>query len=503
MLFRVASSCAKSFVFSSNCYKHAQFFHYLKQPNTTRDDRKSVQEVSKRVDAPRPAEACAPRRVGFRSGPVSKTHVNYWKKHLLRNSFTRDGELHEVAEFCVKIQHLGRRQTFSLGTDHRETAATKAREIYLTIIAKGWDAAQTLFNPGMLVRKDDPTLGEFFAEVQAKAGLSAKTFRNYASAFRTIASASAPKLANDQSKYDYRGGGQQQWLTRVDAIKLSAMTPDRVQQWKLTHIKKAGTSLSAQVTARRTVNSYIRCARSLFSKRVLKFVKVRLPTTLPFEGIELEQNVGDMRYKSKIKAKALVDAAKEELRAAFPESYKAFLLGLFCGLRRSEIDLLEWTAMDWQLNQIAISATDHFEPKTDGSEDFVEVDPEVMAELQSYFAASKSPFVLNSPLPPRTGLDRQYYRCQQTFKHLTDWLRLQGVTANKPIHELRKEFGSLVNAAHGIYAASRALRHSDITTSARHYIAKKQRTTVGLGHLLGNAEPTTESWREPTNNRVD
>ncbi len=171
----------------------------------------------------------------------------------------------------------------------------KARDIYLTIVAKGWDAAQALFNPGMLVRKDDPTLGEFFAEVQAKAGLSAKTFRNYASAFRTIASASASNLTDDKSKYDYRGGGQQQWLSRVDAIKLAAMTPDRVQQWKIAHIKNAGASLSAQVTARRTVNSYIRCARSLFSRSVLKFVKVRLPATLPFEGIELEKNVGDNR----------------------------------------------------------------------------------------------------------------------------------------------------------------------------------------------------------------
>jgi hypothetical protein len=72
---------------------------------------------------------------------------------------------------------------------------------------------------------------------------------------------------------------------------------------------------------------------------------------------------------------------------------------------------------------------------------------------------------------------------------LTAWLRGKGVKANKPIHELRKEFGSLVNEKFGIYAASRALRHSDITTSARHYIAKKERVTVGLGHLL--AEATT------------
>ena len=444
--------------------------------------------MSKQTEPPLPAQTGRPGVPAPRSKPLTKNQVDYWKTRLLRNSFTRNGELCKVNEFCVKIQHRGRRQTFSLDTGHREAAATKARDIYQAIVDKGWDAAEALFNPGMLVRKDDPTLGEFFAEVQAKAGLSAKTFRNYASALRTIASASLAKLADDKSKYDYRGGGHKAWLEKVDAIKLAAMTPDRVQQWKIAHIRKASSNHSAQVTARRTVNSYIRCARSLFSKQVLKFVKVRLPATLPFEGIELEKKAGDMRYKSKISAKLLVDAARRELRTAFPESYKAFLLGLFCGLRRSEIDLLEWSAMDWQLNQIMISTTEHFEGKTPGSEDFVEVDPEVMAELRGYFVASQSPFVLNSPLQPKAGLDRQYYRCQHTFKHLTNWLRGQGVTATKPIHELRKEFGSLVNAAHGIYAASRALRHSDITTSARHYIAKKQRVTVGLGHLLGSAE---------------
>jgi len=77
------------------------------------------------------------------------------------------------------------------------------------------------------------------------------------------------------------------------------------------------------------------------------------------------------------------------------------------------------------------------------------------------------------------------------------WLRSKGIKANKPIHELRKEFGSLVNQKHGIYAASRALRHSDITTSTRHYVAKKQRFTVGLGHLLTQTSMPTGVPEQP------
>jgi hypothetical protein len=52
------------------------------------------------------------------------------------------------------------------------------------------------------------------------------------------------------------------------------------------------------------------------------------------------------------------------------------------------------------------------------------------------------------------------------------------------LHTLRKEFGSKINDAHGIYAASRALRHADIAITSQHYLDKKSCATVGLGHLL-------------------
>ena len=79
---------------------------------------------------------------------------------------------------------------------------------------------------------------------------------------------------------------------------------------------------------------------------------------------------------------------------------------------------------------------------------------------------------------------RQYYRCKPVFDSLNEWLRGKGVKANKPLHEMRKEIGALIVTEHGIYAASRFLRHSDITTTARHYAEHKARISVGLGKLL-------------------
>jgi len=93
-------------------------------------------------------------------------------------------------------------------------------------------------------------------------------------------------------------------------------------------------------------------------------------------------------------------------------------------------------------------------------------------------------FVLVSRVAPRPESMRSHYRCQKTFRHLYAWLRGKGVTANKPLHELRKELGALITSEHGIYSASRFLRHSDIATTARHYADQKTRITVGLGKYL-------------------
>jgi hypothetical protein len=67
------------------------------------------------------------------------------------------------------------------------------------------------------------------------------------------------------------------------------------------------------------------------------------------------------------------------------------------------------------------------------------------------------------------------YRCFKVFRALTGWLRTQGVLSKRPIHELRKEVGSLIADEHGIYAASRFMRHADIRITAASYLDKKKR----------------------------
>ena len=114
----------------------------------------------------------------------------------------------------------------------------------------------------------------------------------------------------------------------------------------------------------------------------------------------------------------------------------------------------------------------------------------MIAELRALMPAPTnqsarwSQFILQSSCAPQPESLRPYYRCEETFDRLNAWLRGKGIRANKPLHELRKEVGAIIATEQGIYAASKFLRHSDITTTARHYADQKARINVGLGRFL-------------------
>ena len=66
----------------------------------------------------------------------------YWRCRLFKNTFTYRGKRVQVNAWSVKIQHLGRRQTFSLNSSDRARAAEEACRIYQTILTQGWDSVR-------------------------------------------------------------------------------------------------------------------------------------------------------------------------------------------------------------------------------------------------------------------------------------------------------------------------------------------------------------------------
>ena len=179
----------------------------------------------------------------------------------------------------------------------------------------------------------------------------------------------------------------------------------------------------------------------------------------------------------------------------FPEVYKAFLLAVGVGLRKKEIDLLEWPSFRWAENVIRIQPTRYFHPKSEDSIADLPVDPEVMRVFRAHHESAKGSFVLKSNRPPLPARPRQYYRCEPIFEQVNHWLRKHGVNGSKPLHTLRKEYGSLLTRSYGIHAASRALRHADLRTTSEHYSDSTPRVTPGIGKLV-----TDRKKNEPARN---
>ena len=97
---------------------------------------------------------------------------------------------------------------------------------------------------------------------------------------------------------------------------------------------------------------------------------------------------------------------------------------------------------------------------------------------------TSSKFYIVSACPPRPGLDRQYYRAESVFKSLYAWLGNQGVKSPRPLHTLRKEFGSIINDRFGLFAAKTALRHSNIGTTSDYYTDNKRRIALPMAEFL-------------------
>jgi DNA-binding NarL/FixJ family response regulator len=83
------------------------------------------------------------RRPQARIGPPSLTadSVTLWQARVFRNTYTRKGRTLRVKKWSVKIQHEGKRRTFSLAAASKVEAAREAHSIYQVVRAGGWEAA--------------------------------------------------------------------------------------------------------------------------------------------------------------------------------------------------------------------------------------------------------------------------------------------------------------------------------------------------------------------------
>lgn len=408
-----------------------------------------------------------------------KTDVRHWREKV----FTRSN-----ADYHVQIGFGGRQERWPLKTANRDQAAAKARDIYLSLMAHGYEPTRDRFKP-WTVKQEAPqevlTVGRFLEAAQAVATVRANTFTHYARKFRfLVASMLALKAGKD--RFDPVNGFRR-YRAKVDAVALADITPDKVAAWRVKYITAAGNPVQ-QNAARATAASIIRNAKALFSKSVLRSLPFPLPSPLPLDGVT-PGKTPRTRYRSKVNASLLAQQAFSELRRSEPEQFDVFLLAFGAGLRRGEIDKLLWRQFDFSTGNITIEPNEYGDTKTEGSADTIDLSPEVTEHFRQRFAKAKTEFVIPSPVDPSNHSPHwNHYRCASHFKALVQWLRDKGVQTRAPLHTLRKEYGSLINQRFGIFAASAALRHSNISITREHYVDAKERIALDVGELLNGKE---------------
>jgi hypothetical protein len=425
-----------------------------------------------------------------------KTDVRYWHAAIFKPTYTLDRRVVHVEDWAARIQWRGRRETFNLKTSNKAAAAAKAKDIYTMLVGAGWDATLQKFKPEMSL-KSVSTVGDFINELRDHWSGKPKTFEDYCRSFRHILS-DIFHIKGGRERFDYVKGGRAGWIAKIDRIRLADVTPDKLNKWRIGYLKQADGNPVKQRRARITCNSIMRQAKSLFSPELLAHVSPHKPDKLPFDGVPFYERESQ-RYRSNIDIEALIQAAVHELPQ---EQLKIFLLATMAGLRRNEIDKLQWSAFRWDHAVVRIEETEHFAPKSSEAAGDVPVDKELLAMFRGWHAKATGAFVIEAETQPRSATTYAHYRAQTHFDALTVWLRAKGIRALKPLHELRIEFGSQLCAKYGIYAASRMLRHADIRVTAQHYLDTKERTPIGLGNLLAMPDNVTPMPRSRAINRA-
>lgn len=429
---------------------------------------------------------------------IGKGDARYWLQSgkLLRDARSR---------FLVcKIQVNGRRESFPLRTSNKAAAAEKAARIYHDVIALGWEPALAKHKPEpQRENAKGATVGKLIEIASSVSTARRHTLDAYVKAFRRIVSEVIG--VQDGRKFDAFKGGTKEWREKVDAVELSRLSPTDIQAWKNRRLRNSEGDPLAKRRAIVTVNSLIRNAKSLFGKKVLPFVeqKLSLSRPLPFDGVMLEKGPS-LRYVSKIDAYAILATARDELANSDPEAFKALILALVCGLRRSEIDHLLWRNFNFARRVLMIENSEYHQLKSEDSAGEIDLDADTCALFQGFRAQSPSDrFVIKSPNPPQSEKQSRSYRCNVVFQRANAWLRSQGVENIKPLHTMRKEIGSIIASEHGIFEASRYLRHSDIRITSAFYADKKKTVTPKIFSGLLSSGDSVIEFQKPDGSRFE
>jgi len=398
---------------------------------------------------------------------------------VYRHPFRRDGKMVFSENYTYRIKRHGKAYYFNVGKDLK-VAKNLADEIAIFLAQRTTTIEEAIarFSPGKLphqetVQERVPAIGEIIERYRTNTHhLRAATIRDNIGALRRIAAFILGLPINGKSRTKAK---LDKWRTAVDALPVDRITPQQLEKFRSSMLAKAGSDMARKARAITTNNFYLRTAASIFSQKLLKhYGDFTLPSTNPFKEVGRLQEPPH-RYTSNIDVRKLVAAAESKLRKQEPGAYIAFVLSLYCGMRRAEIDRLIWSQIDFENKHIWIRTTEVFSPKAKNSENRIDAPDKVFEILNAFRSQSVvPPYVL-------PGTEPKYPpRCKRIFRILLSWLRKNGINQVHALHTLRKEAGSLMFSQTGSIDKTAEFLRNDPRVAREHYVGRQGRLELLL-----------------------
>jgi hypothetical protein len=377
--------------------------------------------------------------MALENGKTSKTSAKHWEGRLFKRSYKgSDGEKIFLPDWHVTLCHQGKDRPVCLKTPEKALAAKRAKEAYMLLKTQGWDAMWAVYkvrkskNIGKVAKKDEDntplTIGDYLGRIDELYTFTApKTRTKYFSAFYKMIS-DIFDIQAGKEKYDYVNGGNKKRIEKIHAIPLSEITQGVIERWKNQTFKcRMDASSGEDASASTTINSILRSAKSLFSKKILRSIGLGKKIISPFLDVSFLPEESH-RYTTLFDAKELIMKAKKELEPKSKNAHMTILLAIGVGLRRNEIDKLLWEQINFERMTISIYRT----PGSNESSSEVALEPFIASELLLLKKSTNGGFVLLSKTQARPNVSYTHYRCKKDFSILLKWLSGNNVDKHGP-----------------------------------------------------------------------
>lgn len=337
-------------------------------------------------------------------------------------------------KFYIRKQHEGKRKDVALGTDKKTTAQQRGTRFLATLEATGsWSkAVAELKGKEVLKPGDSPSyeqMRELYEEFQKQ----------------------SPKPVRETTR-EQNLGALKRLMERSKARTIGEIDT---------------TNLGENPTAN------VRLAKSIFKPAALVYYRK--------QGVTLQNPFTDFEMASEKPTKydpITKDNAKQIWKDALddkdPVTGLIILLAMGAGLRRSEIDKarVSWLGE----SSLKVQQEEDFIPKS--RENRTIPIGEGMVKLLLEQRGKCDPSSYDPYLVPGRG--RSAVRHNRKYRALPEWFRKRGVEDSRPLHSMRKYYGSVIFTKLGVEAAASYLGHSSIQLTYSTYadLIEKQELDV-------------------------